>query len=99
MLRLAKELSVTKLEFRCDSQLVAASQLQGEYVAKNDRMGKYLELAQSIMAGFTRVDIAQVPSSENHMVDALATLESNALYPCYELVNETIVNEMVVSLV
>ena len=56
-LQLAKELYVTNLELRCDSQLVA-SQLWGEYETKNDRMGKYLELAQSLMAGFTRVNVA-----------------------------------------
>ena len=43
-LRLAKELSITNLELQCDSQLVA-TQLRGECEAKNDRMGKYLELA------------------------------------------------------
>ena len=55
-LGLAKELSITNSELRCDSQLVA-SQLWGEYEGKNDRMGKYLELAQSLIAGFTRVDV------------------------------------------
>ena len=48
-LQLAKELSVTNLELQCDSQLVE-SQLRGEYEAQNDIMGKYLELAQSLMA-------------------------------------------------
>ena len=36
-LQMAKELSIMNLELRCNSQLVA-SQLQGEYEAKNDRM-------------------------------------------------------------
>ena len=40
-LRVAKKLSITTLELQCDSQLVA-SQLQGEYKAKSERMEQYL---------------------------------------------------------
>ena len=46
-------------------------------------MGKYLELAQSLMTEFTRVNVAQIPKSENRMADALVTLASSALYPCH----------------
>ena len=42
-LHLAKELFVTNLDLQCDSRLVA-SQLRGEYKAKNGRMEQYLKL-------------------------------------------------------
>ena len=50
-LQLAKELLVTNLELQFDSQLVA-SQLRGEYRAKNGRIDQYLKLAQSLMVRF-----------------------------------------------
>ena len=42
-LQLAKKLSVTHLELRCDWQLVA-SQLRGEYEDKNGQMEQYMRI-------------------------------------------------------
>ena len=83
------------LELRCDFQLVA-SQLRGVYEAKNGRMEQYLKLAQSLVAGFAKFMVAQVPISENCIANALANLVSKrvlpfpcgiekwyALYPCH----------------
>ena len=42
-LQVAKALSITCLDLRCDSQLLA-SQIQGEYEARNKRMAQYLTL-------------------------------------------------------
>ena len=53
-LRLAKDLSMVNLELRCDSQLVA-SQL---YEAKNGQKEQYLKLAQSLIVGFTKFEVA-----------------------------------------
>ena len=64
VLQVAKELSVMNLELRCDSQLVA-SQLHGEYEAKNDRMTQYLTLARFLVVGFVKFIIAQVSRSKN----------------------------------
>ena len=81
-LRLAKELSVANLELKCGLQLVA-SQLRGDFEAKNETMEQYLKLAQSLVARFTQFLVAQVPKSKNRMADALANLASNALYLCH----------------
>ena len=60
---------------------MVASQLRGEYVAKNEMMKQYLRAPQPLMAGFTRIWIMHVPRSENQIADALANLATNALYP------------------
>ena len=85
-LRLAKEFSVTNLELQCDSLLVA-SQLQGEYKARNGRMEQYMKLAQSPFSGFTKFIVAQVLGSENRMANALANLVYKALYSCHVELN------------
>ena len=72
-LRLTKEL-------RCNLQFVAP-QLRGEYEDKNRRIEQYLKLAQSLMVGFKKFIVAQVPREENRMADALANLASSSLYP------------------
>ena len=74
-MRLAKELSIVNLELRCDSQLVA-SQLRGEYEAKNGQMEQYLKLAQSLKDGFTKLEVAQVLGSKNRMAGAIVNLAS-----------------------
>ena len=42
-----------------------------------------MKLAQSLMAGFKRFTVAQVPRAENKMANALANLAFGALYPCH----------------
>ena len=56
-------------------------------MAKSGQMKQYLKLAQSLIAGFTKSEVAQVPRSENHMVNALANLASSALYPYHMELN------------
>ena len=72
-------LSITSLDLRCDSQLVA-SHIRGEYKVKNKRMAQYLALTCSLVAQFTKFVVAQVPISKNIMVDTLANLASSAFY-------------------
>ena len=73
-------------ELRCDSQLVA-SQLLGAYEAKKGRMEQYLKLAQSLIVGFAKFEVAHFPRSKNRMANALANLASCALYPCHVKLN------------
>ena len=74
-LRITRALLITSLELRCNSQLVA-SQIWGEYEAKND-----------IRAQFKRLEAVHVPKVENRMANALANLASNAPYPCHAKLN------------
>ena len=85
-LRLAKELAITHLELLCDSRLVA-SQLQGEYEAKNGQMEQYMKLTRSMIARFTKFTVAQVSRSDYRMADFLANLVFRALYPCHVELN------------
>ena len=80
-LRVARQLSVTSIKLRCDSQLVS-SQLQGEYEAQRERMEQFLRLARSLMAKFEQVNVTQIPLRENQMADVLASLAFDALYSC-----------------
>ena len=81
-LQVAKALSVTSLELRCDSQFMA-SQIRGEYEEKNKGIAQYLALTCSLAIRFTNFVVAQVMRSKNIMLDALANIASNALYPCH----------------
>ena len=63
------------------------SQIRGKHEAKNERMAQYLALTHSFIAQFTKFIVAQVPRSENKMVDALANLASSALYPYHVELN------------
>ena len=46
-----------------------------------------MKLAQSLIVGFAKFIVAQVPRSENQMVDALANIASSALYSCHVELN------------
>ena len=59
-LRIAKELGATTLKVQSDSQLIMG-QVNGEYVAKEDRMAKYLNLIKNTIRGFDEVTLVQVP--------------------------------------
>ena len=63
-LKVAKNLSITIIDLRCDSQLVAL-QLQGEYDAKHERMEKYLRLAKPLLVGFKSIEVTHFPRLEN----------------------------------
>ena len=46
-LKVVKSLSIANIELRCDSQLVA-SQLQGEYEVKNERIEQYMHIIKPL---------------------------------------------------
>nr|GFC28321.1 reverse transcriptase domain-containing protein [Tanacetum cinerariifolium] len=60
-----------------DSKLVA-NQLLGTYVAKEDNMIKYLEIATGLVSGFKTFSISQVPRSKNKKADALSKIASTS---------------------
>uniref|UniRef100_A0A2N9EIF7 Integrase zinc-binding domain-containing protein n=1 Tax=Fagus sylvatica TaxID=28930 RepID=A0A2N9EIF7_FAGSY len=59
----------------CDSLLVA-SQINGEYMARDERMSAYLLKVQTAMTDFETVRIEQIGRNLNNHADALATLAS-----------------------
>nr|GEY93401.1 reverse transcriptase domain-containing protein [Tanacetum cinerariifolium] len=69
-LRIATQMGVKNIQANVDSKLVA-NQVLGTYVAKEDNMIKYLEIAKSLVSGFKTFSISQVPRSKNKKADAL----------------------------
>uniref|UniRef100_A0A2N9G3J4 Uncharacterized protein n=1 Tax=Fagus sylvatica TaxID=28930 RepID=A0A2N9G3J4_FAGSY len=55
-LRAAKRLGADPLTIHCDFQLIA-NQLTGEYMAKDERMVAYLDLAKNLLKGFHEFNI------------------------------------------
>ncbi|XP_013616926.1 PREDICTED: uncharacterized protein LOC106323330 [Brassica oleracea var. oleracea] len=74
-LRLAKAVKAKRLSAYCDSQLVA-SQFNGDYDARNDRMDAYLKIVHGLAAEFEFFELVKVPSGENVCADAHAALGS-----------------------
>ncbi|XP_056698721.1 uncharacterized protein [Spinacia oleracea] len=60
-----------------DSQLIA-SQVKGEYEAKDDAMIKYLEKVRQEVQQLSNFEIQHIPLSENNKADALSKLASSA---------------------
>uniref|UniRef100_A0A2N9FJY0 RNase H type-1 domain-containing protein n=1 Tax=Fagus sylvatica TaxID=28930 RepID=A0A2N9FJY0_FAGSY len=64
-LRAAKRLGADPLTIHCDSQLIV-NQLTGEYMAKDERMIAYLDLARNLLKGFCKrtiiVEVQDSPS-------------------------------------
>ena len=83
---IAHALSVAIVELRRDSRLVA-SQIKGEYEAKDERMARYLVLVRKLFAQFVRCEVSQVLRYENKKVDALENLASSAPYPFHVELN------------
>ena len=82
-LELAHEKGVTDLAVRVDSELVA-SQIQGRWKIKNDRLRRLAVDARRRLGTFESWTIVQVPRSENAGADALANQgmdESEVLEP------------------
>ena len=75
-LRAAKRLGADPLTIHCDSQLIV-NQLVGEYMAKNERMVAYLELAKNLLKGFHEFNIERVGREHNGHADSLAGLASS----------------------
>nr|GEZ61462.1 reverse transcriptase domain-containing protein [Tanacetum cinerariifolium] len=75
-LRIAMQMGVKNIQTYVDSKLVA-NQVLGTYVAKEDNMIKYLEIAKGLVSGFKTFSISQVPQSKNKKADALSTLPAD----------------------
>uniref|UniRef100_A0A2N9GWW3 RNase H type-1 domain-containing protein n=1 Tax=Fagus sylvatica TaxID=28930 RepID=A0A2N9GWW3_FAGSY len=75
-LRAAKRLGADPLTIHCDSQLIV-NQLTGEYMAKDERMIAYLDLARNLLKGFYKFSIERVGREHNRHADSLAGLASS----------------------
>ena len=71
----AKTLEAQQLIIHCDSLLIA-SQINGEYMARDERMAAYLLKVQQTMTNFQVVRVEQINRSMNSPADALAKLAS-----------------------
>ena len=71
----AKTLGARHLIVYCDSLLVA-SQINGEYMARDEHMAAYLLKVQKTMSDFETVRVEQIGRNLNSHADALATLAS-----------------------
>ncbi|GJS46774.1 reverse transcriptase domain-containing protein [Tanacetum coccineum] len=76
-LRIAAQMGVRNVEVSVDSKLVA-NQVLGTYVAKEEKMVKYLEKVKSLVSGFAKFSIIQVPQSKNKKADALSKIASTS---------------------
>ncbi|XP_024016193.1 uncharacterized protein LOC112089676 [Eutrema salsugineum] len=76
-IRLAQGIGVRKIRTFCDSQLVAC-QFNGEYEAKDGRMGAYLKVVRELVQKFDEFELTRIPQGENTSADALAALVSTS---------------------
>jgi len=53
-----------------------ASQVKGEYTAKDERMETYLQIILSLKSKFLRCDFKQISRSKNNHANSLANLGS-----------------------
>ncbi|GJV82399.1 reverse transcriptase domain-containing protein [Tanacetum coccineum] len=74
---IAARMGVRNLEANVDSRLVA-NHVLGEYVAKEDNMVQYLDKTKSLIQGFDRFTIRQVPRGDNKKADALSKIASTS---------------------
>nr|GEZ75171.1 reverse transcriptase domain-containing protein [Tanacetum cinerariifolium] len=74
-LRIATQMWVKNIQANVDSKLVA-NQVLGTYVAKEDNMIKYLDIAKGLVSGSKTFSISQVPRSKNKKADALSKIAS-----------------------
>ncbi|GJZ50782.1 reverse transcriptase domain-containing protein [Tanacetum coccineum] len=72
-LRIAKEMQVKDIHAFVDSKLVA-SQVEGSYEAKGERMIKYQENVLELVSAFNRFRITHIPRAENRKANALIKL-------------------------
>ena len=75
-LRAVRWLGADPLTIHCDSQLIV-NQLIGEYMAKDERMIAYLDLAKKFLKGFHEFNIERVGREHNGNADSLAGLASS----------------------
>ncbi|CAJ2654489.1 unnamed protein product [Trifolium pratense] len=74
-LRLAEDMEAKEIKIYTDSQLVA-SQVLGEYQAKNDNLSEYLALVKEKITKFESVEVQHVPREHNKRADILSKLAS-----------------------
>nr|GEV58766.1 reverse transcriptase domain-containing protein [Tanacetum cinerariifolium] len=76
-LRIAAQMGVQNVHVSVDYKLVA-NQVLGAYVAKEENMIKYTEKVKSMVSGFTKFFINQVPRSKNKKAYALSKIASTS---------------------
>ncbi|GJU26785.1 reverse transcriptase domain-containing protein [Tanacetum coccineum] len=79
-LRISKEMQVKDIHAFVDSKLVA-SQVEGSYEAKGERMIKYKEKVLELAGAFNRFRITHIPRVENKKADALSKLAVKGKLP------------------
>jgi ribonuclease HI len=72
-MKLAKEMEVTDLRAKSDSQLVT-NQVSGEYQTKDPQLIKYLEKVQNLASQFKHFELIYVPREQNARADLLSKL-------------------------
>nr|GEY65947.1 reverse transcriptase domain-containing protein [Tanacetum cinerariifolium] len=76
-LQIVTQMGVKNIQENVDSKLVA-NQVLGTYVAKEDNMIKYLEIANGLVSGFKTFSISQVLRCKNKKADALSKIASTS---------------------
>ncbi|GKC08383.1 reverse transcriptase domain-containing protein [Tanacetum coccineum] len=76
-LRIGEQMGVKNLITKVDSRLVA-NQINRLYEAKEQSMTRYLEKARTLIGGFEKFSIEQVPWSENKKADAVSKIASTS---------------------
>ncbi|KAI3762501.1 hypothetical protein L1987_52931 [Smallanthus sonchifolius] len=79
-LRLAIDLKIMYLQVYVDS-LIITNHFNGSYVAKRERLIRYLEIVKDLRGEFEIFQITQVPREDNTEPDALANLGSGLKIP------------------
>src|SRR3954465_11154725 len=74
-LRLAEDVGAREIMIYTDSQLVA-SQVNGDYQAKNDVLAEYLALVRDKMKKFTKAEVEHIPREQNSRADKQSKLAS-----------------------
>ncbi|GKB82058.1 reverse transcriptase domain-containing protein [Tanacetum coccineum] len=91
-LRIARGTNIQKLEAKVDSKLVT-SQINGNYVANNDSMMKYLAKAKGYIACFKSFSIKNILRNQNQKADVLSKLASVAFNHLTKEVLVKVLNE------
>lgn len=76
-LRIATDMGVQKIRVYVDSKLVA-NQINGDYVATNLNMIKYLAKTKGLITGFKKFSIVNIPRARNQKADVLSKLATVA---------------------
>nr|GFA33808.1 reverse transcriptase domain-containing protein [Tanacetum cinerariifolium] len=76
-LQIAMQMGVKNIQANVDSKLVD-NQVLGTYIAKEDNMIKYLDIAKDLVSGFKTFSISQVPQSKNKKAYTLNKIASTS---------------------